>query len=451
MNKLGFRRASLHNLPRQCNLSQHSCRNNDRRPFQFLLRKLLHWWQVCRLKVMMNIEENIKTYIRSRSSCIPLVASENVMSQSVRALCSSEIAERYCVGSEAPWKYPRETLLEDMLIEVRQLACAIFGGKQSTVAPLSGSQCVAAIMLGLCRPGDLVVGLSPADGGHWALRGMADAQQCVFEPLPISEDGKIDTGNLAGIIRRKRPTLVMVDPSHSLAAFEPEKIRSVLPQEIPLFYDISHFMGIVPHQYLIDPFKRGVTALHGSTHKSLFGPQKGLIVFGQTADDPLINKILFAAEKVLTSNCHLHHVAALGACLKEYQEFGECYASAVVKYARIFARSLAERELDVMATDHVYTNSHQVLIKLPKDAAAHWSRLTNAGILCNLVRPPREQLLGIRFGLAEVTRRGYTESEIEKIAQLVAGIVIDIDDSKHLHAEVKELASQSRRMKFCFE
>lgn len=399
----------------------------------------------------MNFADNIKQYIQSRSSCIPLVASENVMSPTVRVLCASEIGERYCVGSEAPWKYPRETLLEEMVSEVRQLACAIFRGQQSTVAPLSGSQCVAAITLGLCQPGDLVMGLSPEDGGHWALRSMADAQQCIFEPLPLAADGKVDVAKLAAIIERKHPALVMVDPSHSLEAISPEAIRSVLSPDVPLFYDLSHFMGIVPHQYLLNPFSRGVTVLHGSTHKSLFGPQKGLIVFGQSADEQLIKKISVAAKKTLTSNCHLHHVAALGVCLQEYRQFGESYASEVVKHARLFARSLAGQGLEVMSAGREFTNSHQVIITLAKDAEAVWSRLTAAGILTNLIRPPRQKKLGIRFGLAEITRRGYTESEIEQIARLVAGLVKDADTTGHLQAAVTELARQPRRMKFCFE
>lgn len=399
----------------------------------------------------MNFADNIKKYLHSRTGCIPLVASENAMSKSVRALCASEIGERYCVGSEAPWKYPREALLEEVVTEVRRLACAIFRGQQATVAPLSGSQCVAAITLGICQPGDVVMGLSPEDGGHWALRGMAAAQQCGFEPLPISDDMKVDADKLAAIIKRKRPALVMVDPSHSLKAFEPEAIRSVLPPEVPLFYDISHFMGIVPHQYLLDPFGRGVTAIHGSTHKSLFGPQKGLIVFGPLADAQLIRKILLAAEKVLTSNCHLHHVAALGACLQEYREFGESYAGDVVKHARIFARLLAERGLEVMSAGQEFTHSHQVIIKLSKDAEATWTRLTNAGILTNLIRPPRQKSPGIRFGLAEVTRHGYTGAEIEKIALLVAGLVNGIGRSGQLQTEVNALASSPRRLKFCFE
>lgn len=399
----------------------------------------------------MNIEGKIGQYIQSRSSCIPLVASENVMSASVQALCSSEIGERYFVGPEAAWKYPRESFLGDIISEVRQLACTIFHAKQATVAPLSGTQCVAAIVLGLCKPGDVVMGLSPDDGGHWALRSLADAQQCVFEPLPITDDGKVDAAKLAAKIKSQCPALVMVDASHSLEALEPETIRSVLPHDIPLFYDVSHFMGLVPHQYLLDPFSRGVTALHGSTHKSLFGPQKGMIVFGSLANDWLIRKISFAAEKILTSNCHLHHVAALGICLQEYQHFGERYASSVVQHARTFARSLAGQRLDVLSAGHYYTNSHQVLIKLSQNAEGVWSRLTNAGILTNLVRPPRQKSPGIRFGLAEVTRRGYTESEIERIAGLVASLVNDTDRSGHAQIEVAQLAGQPRRMKFCLE
>jgi glycine hydroxymethyltransferase len=295
------------------------------------------------------------------------------------------------------------------------------------------------------------MGLSPEDGGHWALRSMTEAQRCVFEPIPITADGKVDAAKLAAILKSKRPALVMVDPSHSLEVISPEVIRSVLSPDVPLFYDLSHFMGIVPHQYLMDPFGRGITAIHGSTHKSLFGPQKGLIVFGQSAGAQLIKKISVAAEKILTSNCHLHHVAALGVCLQEYRQFGESYAGEVVKHARGFARTLAGQGLEVLSAGQEFTNSHQVIITLAKNAEAVWSRLTAAGLLTNLIRPPRQKTLGIRFGLAEVTRRGYAESEIEQVARFVASLVKDVDHSGQVSAAVSELAHTPRRMKFCFE
>ncbi len=399
----------------------------------------------------MNIQDAVNKYVLSRSDCIPLVASENAMSPAVKRLCSSEIGERYCVGSEAPWKYPREELLESIVRMVRQLACDIFEGKSCTVAPLSGSQCVAAITLGICEPGDLVIGLSSDDGGHWALRGMAQKLHCHFEPLPLGDDFSVNTEKLSRLLKRKRPKLVMVDPSHSVQVIAPENIRACLPMDIPLFYDLSHFMGICPHQYLNAPFSRGVTAIHGSTHKSLFGPQKGLIVFGQQADDDLITEITIASEKLLSSNCHLHHIAALGVALEEYRAFGEMYSSAVVRHARVFAETLKQQGLELICAQDSYTQSHQVLLKLSQDAESIWKRLTKCGILANLIRLPRQHSPGLRFGLAEVTRRGYTGPEIATLGSTVARLIKNEADLHPLEIDVRELAKRSRMMKFCFD
>ena len=398
----------------------------------------------------MNIRDIANQYVRSRSECIPLVASENATSPAVKALCASGVSERYCVGPAAPWRYPRETHLAEIVSRTEELAAKIFGGKRTTVAPLSGSQCVAAIVLGACRPGDVVMGLSASDGGHWALHSMADRMQCRFEPLPLSARSKIDGDKLAQLVKKVSPKLVMVDPSHSLETIAPESIRAVLPENIPLFYDVSHFMGLVPHRYLTDPFGRGITAIHGSTHKSFFGPQKGLIVFGEQADPDMMAGVTVAAEKILSSNTHLHHVAALGQALEEYEAFGEAYAAAVVKHARLFAQTLKSRGLNVLSAQNAFTESHHVLVRVDGDAEGIWHKLTAAGILTNLVRPPRENSLGFRFGIAEVTRRGYSAPEIEEAALLAAGMISGAVDSEDAKARIRELATRPRAMKFCF-
>ena len=352
----------------------------------------------------MSIRDIVNQYARSRTECIPLVASENSTSPAVKALCAADISERYCVGPAAPWRYPRETHLEEIVSQTTRLAAKIFGGQAATVAPLSGSQCVAAIVLGACQPGDVVMGVSANDGGHWALRSMAERLHCHFEPLPFCGRSEIDSDKLKQLIKQRRPKLVMVDPSHSLEAIAPEPIRAVLPAEIPLFYDISHFMGLVPHHYLTNPFGRGVTVLHGSTHKSLFGPQKGLIVFDRAAAPDLIAQITVAAEKILSSNTHLHHVAALGQALEEYEAFGSDYAATVVKHARLFAKTLKDKGLNVLSARQHLSESHQVHVKLDGAAEATWHSLTASGILANLVRLPQDGGLGYRFGLAETTR-----------------------------------------------
>lgn len=399
----------------------------------------------------MNIRDIVKQYVLSRTGCIPLVASENAMSRGVKLLCGADIGERYCVGPTAPWKYPREGHLEKMVARTRELACDIFGGKDATVAPLSGSQCVAAIVLGVCKPGDLVIGLSHHDGGHWALRSMADKLQCRFEPLPLLGRTTVDGRKLAKLAGKKLPALVMVDQSHSVEAIPPESLRSVLPEKVPLFYDVSHFMGLVPHRYLADPFGRGVTALHGSTHKSLFGPQKGLIVFGRRAKPGLIGNISATAGKILSSNMHLHHVAALGLALEEYQAFGKEYAATVVKHARLFAATLQRKGLTVLGAAHSLTESHQAIIKVTGDAECIWHELTDAGILTNLMSLPCDGSPGFRFGLAETTRRGYTAAEIETVALLVAGMINGICGLKRTTAAVRELSLRPRAMKFCFD
>jgi glycine/serine hydroxymethyltransferase len=399
----------------------------------------------------MKIREIARQYVASRSECVPLVASENSVSSAVQALCSSRISERYCVGPAAPWRYPRETHLAEIVSQTEALATKIFGGEKTTVAPLSGSQCVAAIVLGACRPGDVVMGLGATDGGHWALHSMADRLQCRFEPLPLTARSRIDGDKLAELIKTKSPKLVMVDPSHSVETIAPESIRAVLPTSVPLFYDISHFMGLVPHQYLINPFDRGITALHGSTHKSFFGPQKGLIVFGDSAKASLVSGISTVAEKILSSNTHLHHVAALGQALEEYEAFGAAYAATVVKHACLFAQTLKSKGLNVLSAQNAFTESHQVFVKVDGDVERIWHQLTAAGMLANLVRPPREDSLGFRFGIAEVTRLGYGATEIEAAAAIAAGMINGAVDPERAKTAVKELATRPRSMKFCFE
>jgi glycine hydroxymethyltransferase len=398
----------------------------------------------------MKIGEAVGRYTASRSACIPLVASENSVSRAVRKLCASPVSERYCVGPAAPWRYPRESYLEEITNRTNELGARLFGGLCATAAPLSGSQCVAAIMLGFCAPGDLVMGIGAADGGHWALHSIAERMRCDFEPLPLAGLATVDVEKFARLINKRRPKLVMVDPSHSLEAIEPEQIRAVLPPEIPLFYDLSHFLGLVPHRYLPNPFGRGVTVIHGSTHKSFFGPQKGMIIFSPTAPADMIAQIRIAAEKILSSNTHLHHVAALGQALEEYEAYGREYAPAVVGHACLFAQTLSGRGMDVLSARRAFTESHQVHVRLGGAAESVWQFLTTAGILTNLVRLPRDNRLGLRFGLAEITRRGYSPAEVVEIANLIADLIGGTENPKHAEERVRAVALRVRPMKYCF-
>lgn len=190
--------------------------------------------------------------------------------------------------------------------------------------------------------------------------------------------------------------------------------------------------------------------MHGSTHKSLFGPQKGMILCREASD--IAERIARMTMPTFVSNIHSHHVAALGVALEEALSFGRKYATQVARNARTLARALEGNGLTVFGRERGYTDCHQIWVILGSRAEAvdAFLRLEDVGIFVNAIRVPFTGRCGLRIGLSEITRRGMSESEMDVIVDLVARCIAEKSSPASLRAAVEELSRRFDELSFAF-
>jgi glycine hydroxymethyltransferase len=392
-------------------------------------------------------------YAHVRSRCLPLVASENSLSPAVAHFVGNRISERYMIRGGGMWCYPLQEELARICSHVEDMTARVFGGCAASISCLSGSQCVAALTCAAAASGATVLGINAEDGGHWALRDFCEARQIRHEGIP-HRDGAIDLDRLQSKCAQLEPAFVMVDYSHAIRRISVSEIREAVGDR-PVFVDISHFMGLVPYAFAETPLRNGATIVHGSTHKSFPGPQKGIIVFADDCPRCIVDATRKYAEKVLVSNVHMHHILALGAAVVEHEMFGRRYAHDVVLLANAVAEALSGLGEHVRRCDpEAFTHSHQVWIDLGTDSELvleQWKRLEEAGLLCNPFRIPGDQAAyGLRLGVAELARRGFTSADANDIASLVVDVLRKRRAIEHVSQNVQMLAAARNQFSYCF-
>jgi glycine hydroxymethyltransferase len=237
---------------------------------------------------------------------------------------------------------------------------------------------------------------------------------------------------------RVKPRLIMLGASEFLFPHPIKEFKEVASEvNAILTYDGAHVLGLIAGDCFQDPLREGVEILTGSTHKTFFGPQGGIIIS--------VNKyanLIDHAVWQLVNNHHIHRVAGLAVTLCEFLAFGRDYAKQVVKNAKRLAESLYNYGIDVLCPYKGFTESHQVLFKVPGENGESISKkLEEANIITNKVPlpwdPSEEECSGIRIGTQEITRLGMKEEEMEEIASLIRKVILDKEDPSKIKREVE--------------
>jgi len=197
--------------------------------------------------------------------------------------------------------------------------------------------------------------------------------------------------------------------------------------------------------------REGAEAMTGSTHKTFFGPQGGIILCKNRHAKAIDN-----AAWQLVNNHHVHRVAGLSIALAEFLAFGKGYAGQVVKNSQRLAEQLHGMGLDVLGSDLGFTKSHQVIFKgTNNNGDATAKRLEDAFIISTKTPLPydktEEDCSGVRLGTQEVTRLGMAEDDMNRVAQLIKRVVVDREDPASVREDVKKLMVSFRKVKFSFE
>lgn len=393
-----------------------------------------------------------------RARCLNLIPSENVMSDAARSLLSCDMGQRYTLpdieemdGRLVENAYRGTRYLDEIEWYAEELACRIFRCRYACVRPISGHISALIALASICNRGDLIMAQGFEHGGYPGyqsdeMAGMLGLKSIL---LPFGErEWDIRYDEATQSILSSRPRAVVLGASKMLFPPNIGRIRDACDEAgSTLAYDASHVLGLIGGNRFGDPFKEGVDVLFGSTHKTFFGPQGGIIL---TSSAEIMDSVDRHLHWKTVDNAHWNRIASLAQALLEMERFGEPYARQVVLNAKSLAAALDRRGLPVQCREKGYTESHQVGLKGPEVARslgkkafeAVAKRLEQVDIIIDCVG---------RLGTNEVTRLGMKEREMGVIADLIARVLIDGEDLAGVREEVHEMRSRFRKPVFCFD
>ena len=396
---------------------------------------------------------------------LPLIASENITSPAVREAMISDFQHRYAEGMPGERVYAGCTYIDQVELLAMELARELFKAEHANVQPVSGAVANLAMYTALTDPGDTMMCLSIAAGGHITMGkkkfgGAAGAVHGLeVEYFPFDEKRmNIDVEATAKKIEEVKPKLVMFGGSLFLFPHPVKELSEVAKEHgAHVAYDAAHVIGLIGGGQFQDPLREGAEVITCSTHKTLPGPQHGMILCKKELADP-INRGVFPG---MVSNHHLHAVAGLAVALAEMLEFGKEYTAQIVKNAKALGKALYDRGLAVLCPDQGFTASHTLAIDVTKygDGGVLERKLEQANVILNrelLPWDPREGRHfrdpgGLRLGTSEVTRLGMKESEMEEIAEFIKRVIVDGEELKRVAADVAEFRRDYQRVHYCFE
>ena len=363
---------------------------------------------------------------------IELIASENYASSRVLAACGSVLTNKYAEGYPGKRYYGGCEHVDRTETLAINRACSLFGADYANVQAHSGSQANSAAYLALLEPGDTILGMSLADGGHLTHGASVNFSGRIYNSVQYGLDAKtglIDYSEVARLARKHRPKLIVTGFSAYSRVVDWDFFREIA-DEVGAFMisDIAHVAGLVAVGLYPSPV--GVADVTTTTtHKTLRGPRSGLIM---ARSNPEIEKKLNSAVFPGTQGGPLMHViAAKAVAFKEAMmtDFKE-YQQQVLVNAKMMAQTFIDRNYKVVSGG---TDNHLFLVDLvDKEITGKMADalLGEAHLTVNKNAVPNDPLSpfvtsGIRIGTPAITTRGFKESE----ARIIAGWMCDILDN----------------------
>lgn len=394
-----------------------------------------------------------------RLQSLNLIASENLLSPAARAVLDSDLLHRYAEGHPGGRYYEGTRYVDEVELATSQAMCRLFGTTWADVRPISGTVANEAVFSRLVPQGACVIAHPVATGGHisHARMGSLGKRTNRILPWPGTPDGfGIDVPAARDLIAKERPAVVVLGRSLFLFPEPVREIREVCDEVGTLVvYDGAHVLGLIAGGAFQDPLREGAHVLNGSTHKTFFGPQRG-VVLSLGGDENLCKTLDKGVFPGSSSNHHLFTLPALYVSTLEMAEFGKRYAKDTIANAQALARALHQQGFTVAGASLGFTQSHQVAV----DVAAHGGGkavsklLSSMDIICNMNMLPGEPAKnaldprGIRLGVQEMTRNGMGPGEMEAIARLFADAILR---KKDVRQEVRALRARHADVQYGFQ
>ncbi|HYB63265.1 MAG TPA: serine hydroxymethyltransferase [Thermoplasmata archaeon] len=405
------------------------------------------------------VRDAVRRHSKRFEQAIPLIASENLLSPYAKEIMISDFHSRYAEGLPGERYYEGNEQVDEVEEVCLALAKRLFRCSFADVRPISGTVANLAVLKALTEPGDLVGTSRLADGAHISSASFGAFGLRGVKPVYYAWDAErmtIDVARTREILKAVRPKLCLFGLSLFLFPMPLEELRPTL-EEIGArgWYDGAHVLGLIAGGEFQDPLHEGCTVLSASTHKTLPGPQHGILL-GSTEDSEVVKRLQGGAFPGVTSNHHLNEMAALAVSLAEHIEFGREYARQTVANARALGQALHDRGFDVLAPGLGFTRSHTIAVRVEKEGGgeAVAKRLADAGVIANKNLLPGDKSPkhpgGVRLGTPELTRVGMREKEMEQVAELFEDLLHRGKSEAEVRSEAAELKRGFTTLKFCF-
>jgi len=392
-----------------------------------------------------DVAEGMQLELKRQRRNLELIASENLVSPAVMAAMGSVLTNKYAEGYPGK-RYYGGCQCVDIVEEIaRKRACELFGADHANVQPHSGAQANMAVYFAVLEPGDTVMGMNLAEGGHLSHGSPVNMSGKYYNFVPYGVDPvthRIDYDKVMQIAMDVKPKLIVAGASAYPRVIDFAKFREIADAcGAMLMVDMAHIAGLVAagaHPNPV-PYSDFVTT---TTHKTLRGPRGGLILCKEQYAK-IIDKAVFPGSQ---GGPLMHIIAAKAVCLGEAlkPEF-KAYGEQIVKNAQALANGLTSRGHKLVSGG---TDNHVMLLDLSGTELTGKElehNLDDVYITANKNTIPNEQrspfvTSGVRLGTAAVTSRGLVEEDMDKIAEFIHLVIEDFEGNKQkVQAGVDEL------------
>lgn len=390
----------------------------------------------------------VREELHRQQTQIELIASENIVSRAVLEAQGTVLTNKYAEGYPGKRYYGGcefVDIAEKLAIE---RACQLFGCSYANVQPHSGAQANQAVFMALLQPGDTILGLSLASGGHLTHGAAPNQSGKWFNAVQYGvrqSDGLIDYEEVAKLAEQHKPKMIIAGASAYSRVIDFKKFREIADAVGAYFMvDMAHYAGLVaggaypspiPHAHIVTT----------TTHKTLRGPRGGMIL---SNDADLGKKINSAVFPGLQGGPLMHVIAAKAVAFGEaLQPSFKIYAQQVLDNARILARVLEAGGVDIVSGG---TDSHIVLVDLrPKKLTgkATEESLERAGLTCNknaVPYDPEKPMItsGVRLGSPAATTRGFGQAEFSLVGQYIVEVLDGLAKNGENNGAVEQAVRQ---------
>lgn len=408
---------------------------------------------------MFNTTQNIEAYDSELWSAIvkeeqrqedhiELIASENYTSPRVMQAQGSKLTNKYAEGYPSKRYYGGCKYVDEVEVLAIERAKQLFGAEYANVQPHSGSQANAAVYMALCEPGDTVLGMSLAHGGHLTHGSHVNFSGKIYNAVQYglnAETGEIDYEQVEQLALEHKPKMIVAGFSAYSRVVDWQRFRDIADKVgAYLFVDMAHVAGLVAAGVYPNPVPFA-DVVATTTHKTLRGPRGGLIVSRDAELEKKINSAVFPGGQ---GGPLMHVIAAKAVAFKEAlePEFAD-YQRQVVANAQVMAKVFIERGYDVVSGG---TDNHLFLLSLIRQGLtgkAADAALGMAGITVNKNAVPDDPqspfvTSGLRIGTPVITTRGFAESECEMLAGWISDILDVLEDPQALASTIELVGSK---------